>query len=365
MAFCNPKEELSALLCNIPSNWRDSIVKALTCILALNKDNDAFCDGVKGCETLTKFEPIQQSGNTLIFSYRDEKGVVYSRSIDITTVINNVLNNTNASCLMDQEDWEALTFTQKLAAIYAKACCVHGDCSGMGGGSGGSGCGCADCGDGEDGEEVPCIGTNACVCTQYIITGTAPYTFSYKHCTTKLLTEYEVLSSSPVYVCALKNSLILPLNTIWEEIGECGATTTTTTSTTTSTTSTSTSTTSTTTVEPTTTTTTTSTTTTSSTTTTTTIAATTTTTSSTTTTTTVEALEYYLADKYDCSDCSPIDFAILVALPAAHSVQVGKFYQPTIDDGFVYNIVDPDPQTPASATSLTTSNFTTCGGACA
>jgi hypothetical protein len=369
MAFCNPKAELSALLCNIPANWRDSIVTALTCILSLRRDGDSTCDGVKECETLTAFQPITVTGNTITFSYRDEKGVTYNRNIDITTVINNLLNGVDAACLMDQEDWEALTFVEKLDAIYAKACCVHGNC---GDDTGGLGCGCEDCGD----DDVPCIGLNACVCTEYIVTGTAPFTFSYKDCTTKLVTEYESLVDNMVGICAIRGSLVLPDGVFCEEIGECGATTTTTSSTSTTTTiessstttttteattTSSTSTTTTTTAAPTTTTTSTTTTTTSTTTT----STTTTSTSTTTTTTIAETLEFYIADEYSCDDCSLTNAGLLVTLPISHSVQVGKFYIPTIYLGFVYSIISSDPQPPASAIALTTANYTTCGGACA
>lgn len=373
MAFCNPKEELSAILCNasVPPEWRDAIVRALSCVISLRRDDEGFCNGVKECETLTAFQPIVRVGNTLTFSYKDEKKVVHSRSVDLTTVINNLLTDVDVSCFMEQEDWEELTFPEKLNAIYEKACCVHGNCSG----DGESGCGCEDCGDGEG----PCIGTNACRCTQYTITGTAPYTFSYKDCDTKLLTEYESIDDNVVEICALKGSLILPLNTFSVEEGDCGittsstttssSTTSTTTEATTTTTTTSTSTTSTTTAAPATTTTTTSSTTTTTTaapTTSSTTTTTSTTTSTSTTTTTTEAptFLYYLADEYNCNDCVLWNQNILVRLPASHTVQVGKFYLPEIFVGLLYNILSEDPQTPGGAVPLTTNNYSTCGGAC-
>jgi len=56
---------------------------------------------------------------------------------------------------------------------------------------------------------------------------------------------------------------------------------------------------------------------------------------------------------------------ILVTLPLSHTIQVGKFYTPTIASSFVYSIISDDLQSPATAIDLTTNNFTTCGGACA
>lgn len=348
MAFCNSKEEFSALLCDIPFQWRDAIIKALECVLSVSRNEEETCDGIKECETLTYFEPIQQVGETITLSYKDEKGVVYTRSVSLTTIVNNILDDVDSNCLMPQEEWDEMTFAERMAAIYAKACCVYTSC-----------CGCEEC---EECEQT-------CVCTSYLVTGTAPYTVTYKDCDTKLPTEVEVTEAADFAFCALKGTVVITGNATYQDLGECGAeeTTSTTTTTSTSTTTTSSSTTTTTTIEETTTTTTTttSTTTTSTSTTTTTTAAptTTTTTSSTTTTTTAIPLFYYIADEYDCP-CALSQAGVLVTLPQSHTVQVGKFYIPSVDTDKVYTVVNPTPQTPNVAIALTTSNFTTCGGAC-
>lgn len=343
MAFCNPLQEFSALLCDIPFVWRDAIVRALNCVLSVSRNTTETCDSVKDCETLTQFQPIQKVGNIVTFSYKDEKGVTYNRSINIETVFDNLLEDIDPKCLMLQEEWDVLTYKEKLAAIYEKACCVQSqnnpDC-----------CDCEDCED--------CIGP--CLCMSYLATGTPPYTVNYKDCTTKYPVEIEVTEAEEFQFCAIRGTVSV-IGGFYVEVGECGTEETTTTTTTTS------SSTTTTTTEATTTTTTTTTTTSTSTTTTTTAEPTTTTTttstSSTTTVTTAEPLFYYLADRYNCP-CALADAGVLVTLPQSHTVQIGKFYIPVVDTDQVYTIVNSTPQTPNPATALTTNNFTTCGGAC-
>lgn len=89
------------------------------------------------------------------------------------------------------------------------------------------------------------------------------------------------------------------------------------------------------------------------------------TTSTTTTSTTTESQAYYLADAYQCGTCININDDVLVSLPVSHTLQIGKFYVPVVDDGNVYTIVSTTPQSPGPAVALTTANFNTCAGACA
>lgn len=336
MAFCNPREEFSALLCNIPSGWRDAISEALECVLSVKRDGNETCDSVKKCQTVTHFEPIKIVNNTLTFTYVDSFGIVHVRNIDLTPIINNALNSVDPKCLMTQEEWNALPLGQKFAAIYSKVCCVYTSC-----------CGCEDCIDCE----------NSCACKQYLTDGTPPYTISYKDCETKLPVTVEVTESNLFEFCAMQGSVSIEGDANYVDTGDCGAieeTTTTTTTTSSSTT--------TTTTEATTTTTTTSTT--STTTAATTTTSTTTTSTSTTTTTTASAFTYYLADEYLCNDCSIFNSNITVRLPASHVVQVGKFYRPVIFAGLVYNILSSTPQPNNPHVPLSTNNFTTCAGAC-
>lgn len=369
----NPKAEISALLCDIPSQWRDAISEALNCALNFvsHVDVSATCEGVKDCESVTSFFTSITDNNVSV-KYVNEKNITTISNLDLTEAINNALDAVDPKCLMTQEEWDALTYEERLDAIFAKVCCVHGDCAGSGGGGG---CGCEDCGDGDD---VECVGLEACPCVTYEVTGTAPFIFSYKDCDSKEIVEFESLETDVVQLCAIRGTIVTPDGVICNEIlNECSdettSTTTTSTSTTTTTTeapetttTTSTSTTTTTTEEPTTTTTTSSTTTTSTSTTTTSSTTTTTTSTSTTTTTTVaEPLFYYLADSYTCLNCALVDTDVLISLPQSHSIQVGKFYVPVINDGMVYSIISPVHESPGSSVALTTANYTTCGGACA
>lgn len=361
MNTCNPYDDISALLCDIPFQWRDALAKALACIMSYKKDRGTTCADIKNCESLTALLPIEKSGDTITFKYKDEKGIVTSRSFSVTDVVSDALDGVDPKCLMSQEEWDALSYSERLSAIFNKSCCVYTSC-----------CECDDCDDCQ----------HSCECKGYFLQGTPPFTVTYKDCDTKLSVTEEI-AQEEYYICAMKGSITLSPGAVYIEAGNCGdATTTTTTSSTTTTTTeeptttttTTSSTTTTTTEAPaTTTTTTTSTTTTTTeapvTTTTTTSTSTTTTetttTSTTTTTTAAEALSYYLADEYDCGTCLVSQSSILVEIPTSHSIQLGKYYQPIAHpSGFVYYIINITPQPVAPAIALSINNFTTCGGAC-
>lgn len=372
----NPKAEISALLCNIPFQWRDAIAEALTCALSqvINVDVTPSCDILKKCETVTQiFTSI--TDNNVSVKYVNEKNITTISDLDLTEAINNALDEVDPKCLMSQEEWDALTYPERLNAVFAKVCCVHGDCQGN---PTSGGCGCVDCEDVENPDE--CIGLTACPCVTYAVTGTPPFIFSYKDCESKAILEFESVEETEVHICAIRGTIVTPLGVFSNEIANTceeipvttttssSTTTTTAAPTTTSTTTTTTSTTSTTTIPPPTTTTTSTTTTTTvlpppPTTTSTTTTTTTTSTSTTTTTTVVGLRKYYLADEYDCNTCFVTQSNILVDLPSAHAVQLGKFYQSN-NDGFVYNIVNSTPQLAGASIALLTGNFTTCGGAC-
>jgi len=126
----------------------------------------------------------------------------------------------------------------------------------------------------------------------------------------------------------------------------------TTTSTSTTSTTTSTSTTSTTTAAPTTTSTTTSTTT---------VAPTTTTTS--TSTTTASPYNYYLADRYDCTNCTLSATNIVVKFDVPFNPNPLEWHRPVVANGFTYRAITPT--TAASAVTLDTVGYSTCIAACA
>ena len=126
----------------------------------------------------------------------------------------------------------------------------------------------------------------------------------------------------------------------------------TTTSTSTTSTTTSTSTTSTTTAAPTTTTTSTSTTT---------VAPTTTTTS--TSTTTASPYNYYLANRYDCTNCSLSATNIVVKFDVPFNPNPLEWHRPVVANGFTYRAITPT--TAASAVTLDTFGYSTCIAACA
>lgn len=142
MSFCNPYQELSALLCDVPAIWRDAIARALSCIISLKRDDDETCDGVKECETLTALLPLTYSDGILTMPYRDEKGVLRSRTIDIGTAVEDtLLDGVDPKCLMTQEEWDELTHKERIQALFDKGCCIHDVCADA------LDCGCGDCDD--------------------------------------------------------------------------------------------------------------------------------------------------------------------------------------------------------------------------
>lgn len=123
MKICNCHKDLHAYLCDIPFEWRDPIVKALCLILS---EQPSECQGVSDCETLTFLYSFSINGNILSIQFKDEDGQLTTSSIDITTALNDVLDDVDPKCIMSVEAWQALSFEEKLQAIIDAQC----DCCG-------------------------------------------------------------------------------------------------------------------------------------------------------------------------------------------------------------------------------------------
>ena len=72
--------------------------------------------------------------------------------------------------------------------------------------------------------------------------------------------------------------------------------------------------------------------------------------------------DYYLAEEYDCSDCSLVVPETTVAFPAGTSVTIGKYYGRFDSEPYSYRITDVT--TPSIAAILKTPQYNTCGQAC-
>lgn len=119
MNICNCHIDLNAYLCDIPSEWREGIVKALC--LALEPPGDS-CDAIKECETRTSLSAFTLQGNELSIIYKDENGYSHTAEIDLSSAIDASLDDTDPSCLMSQEDWDELSYLEKIQAIVDAHC---------------------------------------------------------------------------------------------------------------------------------------------------------------------------------------------------------------------------------------------------
>ena len=115
MDICNCHKDLDALLCGIPKEWRTGIVNSL-CLILENKEPD--CKDILKCETVTYLSPFTLNGDVLSISYKNERGQVVIRSIDLTPAFRAILDDLDPVCFANEEDWENMTFEEKLFRIY-------------------------------------------------------------------------------------------------------------------------------------------------------------------------------------------------------------------------------------------------------
>lgn len=121
MEQCTPcEEQLASYLQAVPSKWRDQLILVL-CQIKADKLAPS-CDEVKNCETLTSLSEFEIEGTTASITYKDEDSVSYTRSLDISLILNNLLNDVEPGCLMSEEDWLNLNFVDKFQAIVDAHC---------------------------------------------------------------------------------------------------------------------------------------------------------------------------------------------------------------------------------------------------
>ena len=118
--ICNCHKDIDKFLCDIPKELREPIVKALC--FTLNSFPSVTCKMVKKCETLTSLSGWKLEGNVLSISYKNEKGKLSVRSIDIGDIIDDIGNDPDPLCLMSEEEWLQLSLYQKIQAIIDGHC---------------------------------------------------------------------------------------------------------------------------------------------------------------------------------------------------------------------------------------------------
>jgi hypothetical protein len=120
------KEQIEKYLSSLPEKWKDELVQILCLIKEGKQEPD--CNTVKECETVTTLSDFTVNGTTISIQYKNEAGVTVTRSFDAETIINEVLDDIDPACLATEEEWESLTFLQRMQLLVDKQCsCCNED----------------------------------------------------------------------------------------------------------------------------------------------------------------------------------------------------------------------------------------------
>ena len=114
------KEQIETYLAPLPSEWKKKLTTILCEINASQQTVD--CQDVKNCETLTAFSDFEVDGTEISIQYRDEKGVTVTRTIDISSVLDSILDGLEPGCLADETTWQNLTLAEKLQLLIDSHC---------------------------------------------------------------------------------------------------------------------------------------------------------------------------------------------------------------------------------------------------
>jgi len=121
MAECKTcEDQLSEFLTAVPSKQREQLISVL-CQIKADKQSPS-CEEVKNCETLTTLSDFSIDGTVTSITYKDEGSVSYTRSFDVSLILNNLMNEIVPGCLMSTEDWLNLDFSEKFQAIVDAHC---------------------------------------------------------------------------------------------------------------------------------------------------------------------------------------------------------------------------------------------------
>jgi hypothetical protein len=114
---CNNCEELmQKYLCDLPSAWSKQMAKVICKFI--NPTVPLDCNSVKNCETLTSLSAFTVDGSEVCITYTDENGTAVTRCFDM----NDVGLDLDPKCIMDQEDWDLLSWRDQIQAIIDYAC---------------------------------------------------------------------------------------------------------------------------------------------------------------------------------------------------------------------------------------------------
>lgn len=114
------EQQLTELLKDIPSIWRDKLIQLLCQIKADKSTID--CAQVRECETVTTLSNFEIDGTTVSISYTDEGGVTVTRSFDVDTLLNAQLEGLDQGCLTDETTWSNMSFLEKIQMFVDAHC---------------------------------------------------------------------------------------------------------------------------------------------------------------------------------------------------------------------------------------------------
>lgn len=114
------KEQIELYLKPLPSEWREKLT-AILCLIKESKQ-EPDCQKVKECETVTTLSDFTVNGTVISIQYKNENGVIVTRSFDATQIINETLNDLNPNCLATEEQWASLTLSQRIQLLIDSHC---------------------------------------------------------------------------------------------------------------------------------------------------------------------------------------------------------------------------------------------------
>lgn len=114
------EEQLSGYLTSVPSKWREQLISVL-CLIKKDKQN-LDCQEVRECETVTSLSDFSTTGAVASITFTNEDEVSYSRSLNMSFILNDIMNKIDPQCLISKTDWLNLTFSEKIGRIISKQC---------------------------------------------------------------------------------------------------------------------------------------------------------------------------------------------------------------------------------------------------
>jgi hypothetical protein len=122
----NCEDKLAKYLCDVPEKWRTQIVKAMC--LAIEADNATLdCSDVNKCAYTANLSAFYRNGSSISIDYTDEYKNTVTRSFNYEVLVENSMDGLDPKCIATQEDWDAMTYLEKIQTIidYDCACCPN------------------------------------------------------------------------------------------------------------------------------------------------------------------------------------------------------------------------------------------------